>query len=131
MGVPPYPGVGKAVKVRGWGGLLQPFQFEENINSPFWKKYLHTMMLKLTEHVGITIFLLYKQKPGEILIFRTFIAKLWIFWIFAYFSLKIAIFRSGIFLWRHNYVTPWPIVLTLVCMDRGGPYTYLLIPKSI
>ena len=33
------------------------------------------MMLKLTEHVGITIFLLYKQKPGEILIFRTLIAK--------------------------------------------------------
>ena len=26
------------------------------------KKYLHTMMLKLTEHVGITISLLYKQK---------------------------------------------------------------------
>ena len=39
------------------------------------------MMLKLTEHVGITISLLYKQKkkkkkkPGEIMIFRTFIAK--------------------------------------------------------
>ena len=32
-------------------------------------------MLKLTEHVGITIFLLYKQKLGEILIFRTFRAK--------------------------------------------------------
>ena len=28
------------------------------------------MMLKLTEHVGITISLLYKQKPGEIRIFR-------------------------------------------------------------
>ena len=77
------------------------------------------MMLKLTEHVGITIFLLYKQKPGEILIFRTFIAK---FWIFAYFTQNIAIFRSGMFLWRHNYVTPWPIVLILVCMSREGPY---------
>ena len=60
-------------------------------------------MLKLTEHVGITIFLLYKQKKkkkkktGEILIFRTLIAKFWIFWIFAYFSQKIAIFRSGMF----------------------------------
>ena len=32
------------------------------------------MMLKLTDHVGITVFLLYKQKNGEILIFRTFIA---------------------------------------------------------
>ena len=30
------------------------------------------MMLKLTEHVGIIIFLLYKQNPGEILIFRTY-----------------------------------------------------------
>ena len=80
-------------------------------------------MLKLTEHIRITIFLSYKQKnPGDILIFRTFIAKFWIFWIFAYFPQKIAIFRSGMFLWRHNYVTPWPIVLILVCMDRGGPY---------
>ena len=44
------------------------------------------MMLNLTEHVGITISLLYKQKkPGEIQIFRTFIAK---FWIFAYFTQK-------------------------------------------
>ena len=78
-------------------------------------------MLKLTEQVGITIFLLYKQKPGEILIFRTFIAKFWIFffWIFAYFSQKIDIFRSGMFLWRHNYVMPWSIVLILVCMDRS------------
>ena len=22
----------------------------------------------------------------------------------------------------HNYVTPWPIVLILVCMNREGPY---------
>ena len=57
------------------------------------------MMLKLTEHVEITIFLLYKQKNswnsdiqnfyGEMLIF--------FFWIFAYYSQKIAIFRSGMF----------------------------------
>ena len=87
-------------------------------------------MLKLTEHVGITIFFLYKQKKkkkkktktGEVLIFRTFIVKFWIFWIFAYFLQKIAIFRSGMFLWRHYYVTPWPIVLILVCMDREGSY---------
>ena len=49
------------------------------------EKYLHTMMLKLTEHVGITIFLLYKQKTrwnsdiqnfySEILNFRLFYAK--------------------------------------------------------
>ena len=41
---------------------------------------------------------------------------------FAYFSQKIAIFKSGMFLWRHNYVTPWPIVLILVCINREGPY---------
>ena len=58
------------------------------------------------------------KNPGEILIFRTFVAK---FCIFA-FPKKIAIFRSGMFLWRHNYVTPWPIVLILVCMNRDGPY---------
>ena len=79
-------------------------------------------MLKLTEHVGIAIFLLYKQKPREILIFRTFTAK---FWIFAYFTQNIIIFGSGMFLWHllwhHNYVTPWPIVLILVCMRREGP----------
>ena len=33
------------------------------------------MMLKLTEHVGITIPFCISKKPDEILIFRTFIAK--------------------------------------------------------
>ena len=39
------------------------------------------MMLKLTEHVGITINFSFRicEKPDEILIFRTFIAKFWIF----------------------------------------------------
>ena len=83
-------------------------------------------MLKLTEHVWITIFLLYKQKNRWNSDFRTFIAK---FWIFAYFMQNIAIFRSGMFLWRQNYVTPWPIVLILVCMSREGPH--LLIDTKI
>ena len=112
-------------RVRGVDATF--FSFKKTLIRHF-EKYLHTMILKLTEHVGITTFLLYiciSKKPGEILIFRTFIAK---FWIFAYFSQKIAIFRYGIFLWRHNYVTPWLIVLILVCMNREGPY---LIPKSI
>ena len=39
------------------------------------EQHLHTMIPKRTDHVGITIFLLYCKKPGEILIFRTFIAK--------------------------------------------------------
>ena len=50
------------------------FSFKKTLIRHF-EKYLHTMMLKLTEHVGITILLLYKQKPGVILIFRTFMAK--------------------------------------------------------
>ena len=80
-------------------------------------------MLKLTEHVGITIFLLYNQKTRWNSDIQNFYSEIWIFWIFAYFShAKIAIFRSGMFLWRHNYATPWSIVLILVCMDRGGPY---------
>ena len=29
---------------------------------------------------------------------------------------------SGMFLWRHNYVTPWLIVLILVCMNKEDPY---------
>ena len=33
-----------------------------------------------------------------------------------------SIFRCGMSLWRHNYVTPWPIVLILACMNRKGPY---------
>ena len=79
-------------------------------------------MLKRTEHVGITISLLYKQKPrwnsdiqnfyGEILNFRLFYAK----------NRNLAQFSGPACIWRHNYVTPWPIVLILVCMDREGPY---------
>ena len=77
-------------------------------------------MLKLTEHVEITISLLYKQNTrwnsdiqnfySEILNFRLFYAK----------NRNLAQF-SGMSFWGHNYVTPWPIVLILVCMDRESP----------
>ena len=60
------------------------FSFMKTLIRHF-EKYLHTMMLKLTEHVGITIFLFYKQKTrwnfdiqnffSEILKFRLFFAK--------------------------------------------------------
>ena len=89
-------------------------------------------MLKLTEHVGITIILLYSQKKpkkkktrwnsdiqnfySEILNFRLFFAKK------KKKKKKKEIFRSSMLLWRHNYVTPWPIVLILVCMNRKDPY---------
>ena len=84
IGVPPYPGVGKAVKVRGWGVDPIFFSFKKTLIRHF-EKYLHIMMLKPTERVGISIFLLYKQKTqwnfdiqkfySEILNFRLFFAK--------------------------------------------------------
>ena len=68
-------GTTKPSKSEGEGGCCDLFSFKKTLIRHF-EKFLHTMMLKLTEHVGITIFLLYRQKkPGEILIFRTFIAK--------------------------------------------------------
>ena len=76
-------------------------------------------MLKLTEHVRITIFLLYKQKTrwnSDIQIFYSEILN------FRLFFAKIAIFMSGMFLWRYNYVTSCLIVLILVCKNREGPY---------
>ena len=69
------------------------FHFFFDILSRHFEKYLHTMKLKLTEHIWIAIFLLCKQKPVEIMTFKTFTAKFWNFWIFAYFSRNIAIFR--------------------------------------
>ena len=62
MGVPPYPGVGYAVKVRGWGGVDATFSVFRKQKIRHFEKYLHALMLKLTELVGITISLLYKQK---------------------------------------------------------------------
>ena len=77
-------------------------------------------MLKLAEHVDITIFFLYKQKTRWNSDIQNFYSEIVNFRLF--FATKIAIFRSGMFLWRHNYVTPWPIVLILVCMNREDPY---------
>ena len=88
-------------RVRGW------FLIFFDILSRHFEKYLHTMKLKLTEHVWIVIFLLYKQKTGEIPVFSFFYSK---------------IFRFRHALWRHNYVAPWLIVLILVCMDRRDQY---------
>ena len=73
-------------------------------------------MLKLTEHVVITIFLLYKQKTRWNSDIQNFYSEIFDF--SPIFRKKIAIFRFGMFLWRHNYVTPCPILLILVCMNR-------------
>ena len=103
-------------KSEGEGGGCNLFSFKKTLIRHF-EKYLHTMMVKLTKHVGITIFLLYKQKTRWNSDIQNFYSE-----IFAFFTQNIAIFRSGIVLWRHNYITPKPIVLILVCISREGPY---------
>ena len=105
-------------------GWLQPFQFLEILSRQF-EKYVRIMKLKLTEHVWIIIPFWISKTPGKIPIFRTFIAKFWIFWIIVYFSGKSSIFGFRHALWHHNYVTSWPIVLILVCLDRGGQYPFI------
>ena len=100
-GYPPKMGVGWAVKVRRWGWLPP----QNNLSRHF-QKYLHGMVLKLSEHVRNTISLLYKQKPGEIPIFGTFLAKKWIFFsIWIYFHWKSAFWVRPCLktsLWRHT-----------------------------
>ena len=81
------------------GGWLPP----QNILSRHFEKYLHGMVLKLSGNVRNTISLLYEQKtgpekPGEILIFGTFLAKKkMIFFYFGLFSLKIRFLSPAMF----------------------------------
>ena len=82
---------------------MQPFQFKKTLIRHL-KKYLHSIMLKLTKHCDVQNFY------SEILNFCLFFAK------------KSQFSGPACFLWRHNYVTPWPIVLILVCMNREGSY---------
>ena len=60
------------------------------------------------------------QKPGEIPIFRTFLAKFSIFSIFAYISLKIGYFEldDDYDVTVTSYLGRWYL---LVCMERGDP----------
>ena len=106
-------------RVRGVDAIFSVLRKHE---FPILKKICILWCWNLQNMLELPFFFCISKKPGEILIFRTFIVKFWIFWIFAYFTQNIAIFRSGMFLWRHNYVTPWPIALILVCMSREGPY---------
>ena len=87
-------------------------------------------MLKLTEHVRITISLLYKQKTRWNSDIQNFYSEIFNFRLLKK-SQFSSIFRSGMSLWRHNYVTPWPIVLILVCMDRAREGPYLPIDTKI
>ena len=38
-------------------------------------------------------------------------------------------FPTGWILWRHNFATPRPFFMILVCMDRGDP-TYTMVPNN-
>ena len=105
------------------GGVDATFSVFRKQKIRHFEKYLPTMMLKLTEHVGITISLLYKQKTRWNSDIQNFYTEIFEFSpILRKKSQFSSIFRSGVSLWPHNYVTPWPIVLILVCMDRKGPY---------
>ena len=87
------------------GGLMQPFQFLEN------RKFaiLKNICILWCWNLQITISLLYKQKTRWNSDIQNFYSEIWIF---AYFTPKksqfSSILRSGMSLWRHNYVTPWP-----------------------
>ena len=84
-------------------------------------------MLKLTEYVGIFHFpFVLWAKTWENYDIQNFYREILNFLNFRLFSQKSAIFRSGMF---YNYITPWPIVLILVCVDREG--TYLPIDYKI
>ena len=118
-------------RVNREGGCCNRFSFKKTLILHF-EKYLHTMMLKLTEHVGITIFLLYKQKNP---------VKFWyselLYWNFEFSPIlrKISQFSGPAcfydvittIIWgcaavMTPFMTSWPIVLILVCMSREGPY---------
>ena len=76
-------------------------------------------MLKLTEHVGITIFLLYKQKTRWNSDIQNFYSEILKFWNFCLFFAKKSKFSGPAYFYD---VISTLTVLILVCMDRGGPY---------
>ncbi len=121
----------------GWGrvgrqswevvGLLQPIHFFK-LKVAILKNIMHDVELKLTEYVRIIIIPFYKCKKGDILMFRTFLAKSWIF---THFSRKIAIFSFARDIWSHNFVSPLPILPIVVSMVRGesGDQYLYLVPE--
>ena len=110
------PGVGLAVNTRGWGDGCNLFQCFDILNRHIEKKIFayyeaETYRTCSNYHFSFCI----SKTFCDILIFQTFIAT---FWMFTYFSRKIANFQFCLVFWRHNYAMPWPIVPLLVWMDR-------------
>ena len=101
-----------------WGGGWLPPQ---NILSRHFEKYLHGIVLKLTEHVRNTISLLYKQKTG-------WNSDIWnFFWRkfkFAIYFPESRLFQVGHVWKRHCDVIRWPIFKICVSMERGDPPLY-------
>ena len=114
-GVPPKMGVGWAVKVRRWVVVATSKYFK----SPFWKKYLHGMVLKLSGHVRNTIFLLYKQKTGWNSDIWNFFSKKIDFFSF-FISLKIRFLSPAMF----ENVIVIVIFMILAWVKRGDPTLY-------
>ena len=73
------------------------------------------MVLKLLLYIRSVISFFNKPKPGEILIFGTFLAK---FKILPYIVLKIGYFKAWPCLRRHCDIIRRMFVLILICMER-------------
>ena len=118
MVISPYLRVYSAVKIEGWRGICNLFQFFDILSRHF-ETHLHTMKRKLTEHALISIFFMHRQKIWWNSNIQTFDSK--ILKIRPSFKKKRNCrFRDD--LWRNIYVTPWPILLILVWMDRRDQY---------
>ena len=71
MGGTTLPGGRVSRQSQGVKGWMKP----DNIKNHYFEKHLLSLVLNLTVYVRNVIFLFYKQKPGEIPISKTFLAK--------------------------------------------------------
>ena len=69
----------------GEGGCCELFSFKKTLICHILKNICMLWCWNLQNMLESPFSFCISNKPGEILIFRTFIAKFWIFWIFAYF----------------------------------------------
>ena len=111
-------GYGKPSESDGEGGGCNLFQFLDILSHHFEKKICKLWSWNIQNMFELSFSSCISKKNDEITIFRTFVAK---FWIFIYFHKKFY-FQVYHVLLSHNYAKPLPIVLILVCMDRGDQY---------
>ncbi len=101
-------------------GLLQPRIIFVTKSRHLKKKYVHDMELKLTGCIGIVISLLQTQKNRWNSDVQNFFWQNFEF--LPIFRKKIQIFGFARDIWRHNFVTPWPILVIEVSMGKGAQY---------